>query len=146
MSALGLAEHASSVVAPASLTSPERRRTVLVVDDDEAIRECLAESLESWGYEVAVAADGQDAVDALLEGLEPDLVVLDLVMPNMDGWAVLKWLRADRDHADRPVLVTSATVSAPPIGASAWLQKPFQRDEFQREVAQLCNHERAVGG
>jgi len=71
-------------------------------------------SLSTWsppGTDAAVP-DGHQAVDALLGGPEPDLVVLDLVMPRMDGWAVLKWLKADQHHADRPVLVMSATAHA----------------------------------
>ena len=113
-------------------------QVVLVVEDDESIRDSLVEYLQSSGYEVAAVADGHEAVDALLAGLEPDLVVLDLVMPKMDGWAVLKWLKADEHHADRPVLVMSATVTEQPKDASAWLPKPLKLDEFNRTVAWLC--------
>ena len=113
---------------------------MLVVEDDKHIREFLAHTLVYSGYEVATASDGQEAVEALLKGLEPDLMVLDLMMPRMDGWAVLQWLRADPNHVDRPVLVISATVRDCPTGASAFLPKPFRRDEFQRAVARLCVH------
>lgn len=78
---------------PSTLRPGERRRVVLIAEDDEDIRESLVECLESSGYEVAAAADGQEAVESLRQGLEPDLVVLDLMMPRMDGWEVLKWLR-----------------------------------------------------
>jgi CheY-like chemotaxis protein len=123
---------------PGRSTTGEGRLIVLVVEDDESIRDSLVEYLESSGYGVAAVADGHEAVEALLGGLEPDLVVLDLVMPRMDGWAVLKWFKADSRYADRPVLVMSATVTDRPTSASAWLPKPFHADEFRRVVAQLC--------
>ena len=130
----------SQACMPGGRSASERRAIVLVVDDDPDLRASIVEFLECSGYEVGAAADGQEAVDSLLEGLEPDLVVLDLVMPKMDGWAMLKWLKADPHHADRPVLVMSATANDRPTEASAWLPKPFQRDEFHRAVARLCGH------
>ena len=69
--------------------------TVLVIDDDEAIRSALAEILKLSGYEVAVAADGQEGIELLAVGLAPQAIVLDLMMPRMDGWTFLVELRAD---------------------------------------------------
>lgn len=123
---------------PGRSTTGEGRPIVLVVEDDESIRDSLGEYLESSGYEVAATVDGHEAVGVLLGGLEPDLVVLDLVMPRMDGWAVLKWLKADQHHADRPVLVMSATAKDRPPEASAFLPKPFKPEELHRTVAWLC--------
>src|SRR5512140_1347225 len=85
--------------------------TVLVIDDDEGIRTALAEVLELFGYHVAVAADAQEGVELLEVGLEPNAIVLDLMMPRMDGWAFLYHLRRDPKFQDLPVVVTSAVAA-----------------------------------
>ncbi len=112
--------------------------SVLVVDDDEQIRTVMAEILELLGYEVTVAADGQEAVDLLTVGLEPRAIVLDMMMPRMDGWTFLSTIRADPRFREVPVVVASAVAGECPLGADAWLQKPFDLADLDREVARLC--------
>ena len=114
--------------------------TVLVIDDDEGIRTALAEVLELFGYQVAVAADGQEGVELLEVGLEPNAIVLDLMMPRMDGWTFLSYIRHDPKFQDLPVVVTSAVASQSPEGADACLQKPFDVGQLDREVARLTAH------
>ena len=114
--------------------------TVLVVDDDEGIRTAMAEILELLGYAVTVAADGQEAVEMLKVGLEPRAIVLDMMMPRMDGWTFLSKIRADPRFRELPVVVASAVVGECPDGADAWLQKPFDLTDLDREVARLCAH------
>ncbi len=114
--------------------------TVLVIDDDEGIRIALAEILEMFGYHVAVAADGQEGVELLRLGLEPNVIVLDLMMPRMDGWAFLARLRSDPKFQDVPVVVASAVAYDRPEGADVWLQKPFDVGQLDREVARLAAH------
>ncbi len=116
------------------------RRTLLVIDDDESIRTSLAEVLGFCGYEVVVASDGEEAVQLLEFGVEPGAIVLDLMMPRMDGWAFLDRLRADPRFADLPVVVTSAVAREAPPGADACLEKPFDVGQLNREVARLCGH------
>ena len=113
---------------------------VLIIDDDEGVRTALAELLELSGYEVAVAADGEDALELLADGLEPKTIVLDLVMPRMDGWTFLSRLRADPKFQGVPVVVTSAVASEGPADADVYLQKPFDLNRLDREVARLCAH------
>ena len=113
---------------------------VLIIDDDEGIRTALAELLELSGYEVAVAADGEDALELLADGLEPKTIVLDLVMPRMDGWTFLSRLRADPKFQGVPVVVTSAVASEGPADADVYLQKPFDLNRLDHEVARLCAH------
>src|ERR671936_275104 len=98
---------------------------ILVIDDDEGIRTALAEILELSGYDVAVAADGLEGVELLEYGLEPAAIVLDLMMPRMDGWTFLDRLRHDPRFQDLPVVVTSAVAAERPAGADVCLQKPF---------------------
>jgi CheY-like chemotaxis protein len=114
--------------------------TLLVIDDDEAIRSGLAELLELLGYDVAVAADGQEGEELLEYGLEPSAIVLDLMMPRMDGWTFLERLRADPRHRDLPVVVTSAVATEGPADADLCLQKPFDIAQLDRAVMQLCGH------
>jgi CheY-like chemotaxis protein len=117
------------------------RTAVLVVDDDEAIRAAVAEILQLCGYEVVVAADGQEAVELLeAEAIVPKAIVLDLMMPRMDGWSFLGRLRGDPRFQDLPVVVTSAFAGELPDGADAWLPKPFDPMQLDRAVARLCGH------
>jgi two-component system, chemotaxis family, chemotaxis protein CheY len=114
--------------------------TVLVIDDDEGIRTAMAEILEALGYDVTVAADGQEAVDMLRVGLEPHAIVLDMMMPRMDGWTFLSEIRSDPRFREVPVVVASAVVRECPLGADGWLQKPFDLADLDREVARFCAH------
>lgn len=112
--------------------------TVLVIDDDADQRGAVAEMLSCGGYDVVVASDGQEALDLLTRGLRPALIVLDLTMPGMDGWAFLQHLRGPV-HSTVPVLVTSAAwKGSPPRGADACLEKPLDSSEFRSLVARLA--------
>src|SRR2546423_8698902 len=83
--------------------------TILVVEDDEDIREAIREILVHEGYDVAVARDGQDALDVLAELERPCLLLVDLIMPKMDGWDLMKALSKNDRLATIPVVVMSAT-------------------------------------
>ena len=83
---------------------------VLVVDDDRAIRESLARALELDGYDVELASDGAAALAAIRER-RPDVAVLDVMMPNIDGLTVCRVLRAERDRL--PILMLTARTETP---------------------------------
>jgi len=117
----------------------EPRARVLVVEDEGDLRAVLAEWLETKGYEVSEAGDGLEAVALLEAGLEPDVILLDLTMPRMNGWRFLDWLRAAPRHRDRRVLVASAYARDLPLKeANATLAKPFRPDVLARELARLA--------
>ena len=105
-------------------------RRVLVVDDDPDILDALSEILEVEGYEVQRARNGREALQRL-EQAPPDLVLLDLMMPVMDGWEFARSLNPD---ARPPIIVLSAdrnvSVKAQEIGALGWLAKPFELSEL----------------
>ncbi len=120
---------------------PDDSGRVLVVDDDALIRDTLATALTDEGYAVRVAPDGRAALQTLQEWL-PDLIVLDLMMPVMDGHA-FRVAQRDLDSASHiPVIVLSAThnvqARAAALGASAVLPKPFDLaillDEVERAL------------
>ncbi len=105
------------------------RSPVLVVDDDPDIRDTLREVIEAEGFAVVCAADGERALDTLRRGLRPSLVVLDLMMPHVNGWELLATIRAERALAEVPVAVITASGSrAVPPGATWFLQKPIDLD------------------
>jgi CheY-like chemotaxis protein len=111
---------------------------VLVVEDEHELRELIARWLETKGYIVTEAADGQDAVDLLEAGLEPDVILLDLSLPRMSGTAFLEWLRAQPKHRHRRVIVASAYLEdLPPVDADRTFAKPFRPDRLAAELELL---------
>ncbi|HSB61984.1 MAG TPA: response regulator, partial [Vicinamibacteria bacterium] len=120
------------VVAPAVAAALAGGTTVLVVDDDANARELLARGLEKEGFRVALAASGQEGL-GLARELRPDLIALDVIMPGMDGWSVLRALKADRETADIPVVMVSMLDSKEmgiALGASDYVLKPIDRDRL----------------
>jgi DNA-binding response OmpR family regulator len=111
-------------------------QTVLVVDDEEAIAEAVRARLESEGYRVVVASDGPEAIEATREH-QPDLVVLDLMLPGMDGLEVCK--RIQRDRWTPVLMLTAKTEEADKVagfavGADDYLTKPFSLRELAVRV------------
>jgi CheY-like chemotaxis protein len=120
----------------------DARARVLVVEDEHELRELIAHWLDTRGYQVVEAADGRDAVDLLQAGLEPDVILLDLTMPRMDGRAFLEWMREQPKHAHRRVIVASGYLDeAAPVAADRTFAKPFRPDLLERELAKLVADE-----
>lgn len=114
------------------------RFTILVVEDDADQRAAVSDLLLARGYAVVVACDGKEAMELLESGLRPRVIVLDLNMPRMDGWAFLRLLRGAR-HSTVPVLVTSAAAREPtPTEADARLEKPFEPEGLRAIVGRLA--------
>jgi CheY-like chemotaxis protein len=114
---------------------------VVLADDDRQIREFVRAALEDEGYEVLTAADGASAL-ALALAAPPDVILLDLNMPVMDGWRFAEAYRDARGPAARaPIVVLTASADAAPrrreLGAVAWLGKPFELDELLRVVTRV---------
>ena len=112
---------------------------ILLIDDDPDILHVAGDILEDEGYEVQRAHDGAEAL-RYLAGAEPDLVLLDLMMPVADGWDVLARLRGG-EHAPFPIVVLSAHDALPEhatrLRADGWLGKPFEVDALIRKVAEF---------
>jgi DNA-binding response OmpR family regulator len=117
--------------------SPAAR--VLVVDDNDLQRDLVAEALSSEGYAVATAADGVDGL-AVARASPPDVIVLDLLLPRLDGASMLAELRQDPRLSSTRVLVTTGIQSAHVkrlLSPDATLFKPFGADELLAAVAAL---------
>ena len=114
---------------------------VLVADDDEMLLELVSYTLEAHGYEVITAEDGEDALEKV-GSFAPDLIVLDGIMPGMDGLEVLRRLRAAA-APDTPVIMLSArkqqqdVVGGLALGANDYLVKPFMPEELAVRVGKL---------
>jgi PAS domain S-box-containing protein len=105
---------------------------VLVVDDDPSTRELLARFLERDGFRVAAAADGKEGLE-MARSLAPRVILLDVTMPQMDGWAVLRAIRAEAALRDTPVVMVTVLAEqtlAYALGATDYLQKPVDWNEL----------------
>ncbi|HEY1622733.1 MAG TPA: response regulator [Streptosporangiaceae bacterium] len=116
---------------------------VLVVDDDEVIRQLIAVNLQLEGFDVATAVDGQDCLDRVAD-IAPDVITLDVMMPRLDGWETAIQLRRSPDTAHIKVVLITARAQeddkthGAQVGADAYLTKPFDPNEMIRVVRELA--------
>lgn len=114
---------------------------ILVVDDDDAIRDSVVEALEDAAYPVKAAHDGREALSILRRGEgRPCLVLLDLMMPVMDGWTFAREYAQDPTLANVPLCVVTAVGASGPIPADAVavVRKPFKLKDLLEVVQQHC--------
>ena len=113
---------------------------ILLVDDDPALRDTLAELLAHRGYEVACAGDGREALAELDAHPAPCLILLDLSMPVMDGRTFLEVKRRDPRLAPIPTIVLSASLGrgVDDLAAAAALAKPFDLDRLIATIRRVC--------
>lgn len=109
-------------------------QTILVVDDDPAIRDALTLLLEDEGYAVNVVPDGLAALQTITRNL-PDLVITDLHMPGLDGAELIAQLQSERP--DLPILVISAGIRVSPPDGVPFVAKPFDAERLLTTVARL---------
>ena len=117
-------------------------KKILVADDKASSRELIRVVLEHSGYQVEEAADGREALDCALKQ-DPDLVLLDLQMPQLDGFAVVAELRKDQRFEKRPIVALTAYAmqgdreKALGAGFTSYVTKPVNLAELRRHVAEL---------
>jgi DNA-binding response OmpR family regulator len=115
------------------------KKKILVVDDEEDILHFLELVLREKGYEVATAGSGHEALTRA-QMAKPDLILLDIMMPQMDGWEVLKLLRVDEETSDIPVAMLSARTEAKDRvqglqeGAVDYICKPFSLQDLLAKI------------
>lgn len=121
-------------------TMPVPPHTVLVVEDEEELREMVRDALELNGYAVVTASDGREALEKLAGIERLCLVLLDLLMPRMNGWEFVEALRARSEIASVPVVVQSSAPASAPAGVARVLQKPVMFDHLLSVVREYCAH------
>jgi len=110
-------------------------KTILTVDDSASIRQMVAFTLETAGYQVVTAVDGKDAL-AKLGSATPDMIITDLNMPNMDGLQLITEVRKLGSHKFSPIVFLTTEsdetkkTQAKAAGASGWIVKPFQQEQL----------------
>jgi CheY-like chemotaxis protein len=115
---------------------------VMAVDDDHVIRGLLAVNLEMEGHEVITASDGQDALDKV-DAQQPDLIILDVMMPHVNGWQVAERLKGDHRTRHIPIIFLSARAMAADIrkgteiGVESYVTKPFDPIDLMALVQRL---------
>ena len=118
------------------------KKRILVVEDEEAMVDLVKMRLEANGYEVITAYDGQEGLDKARK-LEPDLIILDLMLPKMDGYKICGLLKADTRYSKIPVIMFTAKVQeddvklGKEVGADAYITKPFEPQTLLGEIEAL---------
>ena len=124
-----------------AVTEPLGR--VLVVDDDEVIRQLIAVNLQLEGFEVSTAVDGQDCLEKVAQ-VRPDVITLDVMMPRLDGWVTAVRLRESPETAHiRVVMITARAQEhdvrrGNEIGVDAYVTKPFDPNQLIQTVRKLA--------
>ena len=121
---------------------PQMASTVLVIEDDPDAREVITEILRGEGHQAVGAGNGREALQTLRSGFRPCLIILDMLMPDMDGWQFRRAQCADETLAKIPVVVVSGVRatrnSALQGGAVAFLSKPVAPDTLLSTIAAVC--------
>ena len=112
--------------------------TVLIVEDEEDLREMMGEALQIKGYSVVTAVDGEDALRKLDDIGRPCLILMDLLMPGMNGWDLFDELRRRPELSAVPVIVHSSASGRAPAGVTRVLQKPLAFEQLISVVREYC--------
>ena len=112
--------------------------TLLIVEDEEDLREMLRDALERRGFHVVTASNGQEALAAIPQIKHLCLVLLDLFMPEMNGWDFFDALKSKLDWQKIPVIITTSAPDRAPAGADRVLQKPLSLDRVVAAVQEFC--------
>lgn len=117
-------------------------KKILVVDDEKDLVETLSFRLESAGYQVVTAGDGQEGLEKAREE-KPDIILLDVMMPKMDGYQVCRMLKFDEEFKDTPVIMLTARgqdqdrETGKNVGANDYVTKPFEAKDLLEKIGKL---------
>jgi len=115
------------------------RKTILIIDDDPTVSELMKRQLMKEAYDVVIASNGKEGI-RLARELKPDVITLDILMPEMDGWSVLRTLKADPEVSDIPVIMASILDEKNKgfsLGAADFLSKPVQKEYLMKSIRNL---------
>jgi CheY-like chemotaxis protein len=124
-------------------TARDPGKSVLIVEDDHTTRELLGLLLQRAGYCVAQAGDGREALEILEHGRKPDVILLDMMMPRLDGWGFLEKRAANPELGPIPVVISTAVPDAgrdwaANLGARGCVVKPFDVSTLLNELEHCC--------
>ncbi len=120
----------------------DNKRRLLIVDDEPDLADMIKFRLESNGYEILLANDGQQALEVARKE-RPDLIILDLMLPKMDGYKVCGLLKKDARYANIPIIIFTAKAQeedkklSQEVGANAYLSKPFEPKILLEKIREL---------
>lgn len=118
------------------------QKNILLVDDEQDLVDMIKMRLESVGYKVTAAYDGQDALEKTKKE-KPDLIILDIMLPKIDGYKVCRMLKFDEEYKKIPILMFTARAQesdkelGEQVGADSYLTKPFEPEVLLKKIEQL---------
>ncbi len=118
------------------------KKRILIVDDEDDLRNMLKFRLEAMNYDVSEAVDGQEGLDKARSS-KPDLIILDLMLPKIDGFKVCRMLKFDEKHKNIPIIMFTARAQekdkqiGKEMGADAYITKPFEPDVLLGKMKEL---------
>jgi signal transduction histidine kinase/CheY-like chemotaxis protein len=133
----GVAREPGDATPAATVATSDHERTVLVIDDDPNALDLIGRTLQGEGYRVVTASNGEEALE-LARALRPSAITLDVIMPHMDGWSVLRSLKRDPQTRDIPVVMVTMTDERDlgvTLGATDFLTKPIERKHLVELLA-----------
>ncbi|MCP4720893.1 MAG: response regulator, partial [Desulfobacteraceae bacterium] len=125
----------------------EKKSRILVVDDNDSVRQMLTTMLEKLGYEIETASDGFEALSKLV--FDIDLILLDILMPGMDGFEVVQSIRKQTEYKDIPIIMVTGLSSrkdrirAVEVGANDFISKPVDMTELKARTTSLLKMKNA---
>ena len=128
----------------------EENKTILVVDDEPDVAELLSLILKADGYNVLVAGDGQEALEKARKG-SPDLILLDVMLPKMDGYRVARMLKFDENFRHIPIIMLTAKIQEKDkktgleMGVDDYMTKPFEVPKLQQKVREILARKGKAG-
>ncbi len=133
------------------VTTPARPPTILCIDDDQLVLRITHDALSQCGFQTLIASDGPTGI-ALAKGERPDLILLDILMPDMSGFEVCRCLRADSDLADTPIILLTALddpnvdLEGSRAGATLTMRKPFGPEVIVETIQQILGRKAGPAG
>jgi len=127
----------------------ENKKRILIVDDEQDLVEMLATRFEAAGYEVDMAYNGQECLERVRNN-KPNLIILDIMMPKLDGLHVCRLLKFNEEYQDIPIVILTARgqendrQAGEKVGADFYIVKPFDSDDLMSTVEELVNRGEGV--
>ncbi len=128
-------------------SSPKPKRKILIVEDQPLISNMLKMRLEAFGYEVSTAGDGEEGVQKAYQE-RPELIILDIMLPRIDGYKVCQMLKSDPQYQEIPIILLSGRTPqeieevGKRVGANAFFSKPFEAEELLKTIKELIQKEK----